>query len=378
MTIPRSDRLAAVTTADGPLTDHPADAAPAAHRAGPGRSGDVFTVLDVGGTTLRTGSYDPATAAVSRVRRVPVEGLARHPGDSVAGLQRRVVDQIADEIGRHTAGSAPRAVGVAFAGPISAGGLVLAAPTVWGRRGAPLPLGELLTERIGVPVVVVNDLTAAAWRRAATETEPFCLITVSSGIGNKVFRGGEVLLDADGHGGELGHWVCDPSPEAPLCDCGARGHLGAVASGRGVLAAVRRAADADPAGFARSRLAAHCGGRVPGVDNPAIAAAVREGDAFTTEVLRGTLTRLAQAIGAVFASIGVCRYVLMGGFALAVGETYRKLLVDELVRLGCFGLDADAVDAMVSLGEPDDDHGLIGVGRLLADRISLPPRAGAR
>ncbi|MGW7612172.1 hypothetical protein ACWGKW_33945 [Streptomyces sp. NPDC054766] len=145
-----------------------------------------------------------------------------------------------------------------------------------------------------------------------------------------------------------------------------------------MLAAVRRVADADPAGFARSLLAARCGGRAADIDNPAIAAAVREGDAFTTEVLRGTLTRLAQAIGAVFTSIGVCRYIVMGGFALAVGERYRELLVDELVRLGCFGLDGDAVNALVSLGRPDDDHGLIGVGRLLADRMSLASPAGAR
>ncbi|MDT0611133.1 ROK family protein [Streptomyces lancefieldiae] len=372
MTVPQSDRLAAVAPAGGPPVHGPAGTAPRGDREA---SGDVFTVLDVGGTTLRTGSYDPATASLTRVRRIPVEGMARHPRDSVAVLQHRVVEQIVHEAGRHTPRTAPRAVGVAFAGPISAGGLVLAAPTVWGRRGDPLPLGELLTERIGVPVVVVNDLTAAAWRYAATETEPFCLITVSSGIGNKVFRGGEVLLDADGHGGELGHWVCDPSPGAPLCDCGGRGHLGAIASGRGVLAAVRRAAGADPAGFARSGLAARCGGRAADVDNPAIAAAVREGDAFTTQVLRGTLTHLAQAMTAVFTSIGVCRYVVMGGFALAIGERYRELLVGELVRLGCFGLDVDAVDAMVSLGRPDDDHGLIGVGRLLTDRLS---RAGAR
>ncbi|WP_230196097.1 ROK family protein [Streptomyces sp. NBC_00080] len=372
MTIPQSDRLAAVPVPGGTPAG---DANSSAHHGYPEDPDGVFTVLDVGGTTLRTGSYDPAAAAVHRVRRVPVEGMARHPRDPVAVLQRRVVDQIVHEVARHTAGASPRAVGVAFAGPISAGGLVLAAPTVWGRRGDPLPLGQLLTERVGAPVVVVNDLTAAAWRYAATETEPFCLITVSSGIGNKVFRGGEVLLDADGHGGELGHWVCDPSPEAALCDCGARGHLGAIASGRGVLAAVRRAADTDPAGFAASLLAALCDGRAPGIDNPAIATAVRQGDTFTTEVLRGTVTRLAQAIGAVFTSIGVCRYVVMGGFALAVGERYRELLVGELVRLGCFGLDADAVDGMVSLGRPDDDHGLIGVGRLLADRMS---RAGTR
>ncbi|WP_037860434.1 ROK family protein [Streptomyces sp. NRRL S-340] len=341
------------------------------------RDDGTFTVLDVGGTTLRIGAYDPATGVLSRVRRMPVEGMHRDPGAPVPVLQRRVVDQIVREVGAHTGGRVPRALGVAFAGPITAGGLVLAAPTVWGRRGDPLPLGDLLTERTGAPAVVVNDLTAAAWRYAATEPGDFCLLTVSSGIGNKVFRGGEVLVDADGHGGELGHWVCDVSADAPPCDCGGRGHLGAIASGRGVLAATRRAAAADPAGFGRSRLAALCGGRPEDIDNRATARAVREGDAFATEVLRGTLTHLAQAVSAVFTSIGVCRYILMGGFALAVGEPYRRLLVGELTRLGCFGLDAGQVDAMVSLGVADDDHGLIGAGRLLTERTPVPSSQGA-
>ncbi|MEV3860399.1 ROK family protein [Streptomyces sp. NPDC050095] len=332
-----------------------------------------FTVLDVGGTTLRIADYDPATGSLSRARRIPVDGMARDPGAPVPLLQERVVAQLVREVEAHTAaGGTPRAVGVAFAGPITAGGLVLAAPTVWGARGEPLPLGGLLTERLGVPVVVVNDLTAAAWRYATTESRPFCLLTVSSGIGNKVFRGGEVLLDADGHGGELGHWTCDTSPDAPRCDCGGRGHLGAIASGRGVLAAVRRAAAADRAGFAASPLSSYADGRPEAITNQAIAAAVRADDAFATAVLRSTLTALAQAITSVFTSIGICRYIVMGGFALAVGERYRRLLVGELTRLGCFGLDARGIDAMVSLGAADDDHGLLGAGHLLAARMPSP------
>jgi glucokinase len=59
----------------------------------------------------------------------------------------------------------------------------------------------------------------------------------------------------------------------------------------------------------------------------------------------------------------------MGGFALAVGERYRELLVEELVRQGCFGLTAEAVDAMVVLGAEDDDHGLVGMGRLVTRRL---------
>ena len=330
-----------------------------------------FTVLDVGGTTLRIADYDPEAGTLSRIHRVPVDGRNRDAAAPVHVLQQRVVDQLTSQIKTHIGGGSgalPRAVGVAFAGPITSGGLVRSAPTVWGGDGEPLPLGGLLTERLAVPVVVVNDLTAAAWRYAATETQPFCLITVSSGIGNKVFRGGEVLLDTDGHGGELGHWTFDTSAQAPVCDCGGRGHLGAIASGRGVLAAARRAAAGDRSAFGASLLGALAGGRPESISNEAIATAVQAGDPFATAVLRGTLVPLAHAITSVFASIGVCRYILMGGFALAVGDRYRQLLVEELTRLGCFGLDAPSINAMVSLGVADDDHGLLGIGRLLAQR----------
>ncbi|MEV7186870.1 ROK family protein [Kitasatospora sp. NPDC093102] len=329
---------------------------------------DAFTVVDLGGTTLRTARYAPGTGVLTDVRRTPTEGLARHPGAPVPILQDRVARQLADLTAEAVARHGSGAVGLAFAGPVTADGRVLAAPTVWGERGAPLPLRLLLEERLGLPVVVVNDLTAAVWRYVSGPDEaPFCLITVSSGIGSKVYRAGEVLLDAEGHGGELGHWTCDPSPHAPLCDCGGRGHLGGIASGRGMLAAARRAAHADPEGYARSALA-RAAADPELLDNPALVAAVRGDDAFATAVLRSGLAHLASAITSVFTSIGVRRYILMGGFALAVGPRFAALLTEELERLGCFGLDPAEIRRMVVLGAPDDDHGLIGAGRLLAAR----------
>ncbi|THA77466.1 ROK family protein [Streptomyces sp. A0642] len=338
-------------------------------------TGEPVTVMDVGGTTLRVGTFDArGSGRLSDVRRTQVDGMARHPGAPVPVLQRHVVDQIVREAERRAgtrSGTDPTALAVAFAGPVGRDGTVLGAPTVWGAGGESLPLREILSARLSVPVLVVNDLTAAAWRYGTESSVPFCLLTISSGIGNKVFRGGDVLLDPGGYGGELGHWTCDRSPDAPLCDCGGRGHLGAIASGRGVLAAVRRAAARDPAGYARSA-PARAGAADPRfVGNPEIARAVRNGDPFTTSVLRSTLVHLAAAVGGVFASIGIRRYVLMGGFALAIGERYRELLVEELIRQGCFGLTAAEVDAMVVLGEDDDDHGLIGVGRLMGRRLAV-------
>ncbi|MEE1752151.1 ROK family protein [Streptomyces sp. SP18CS02] len=328
------------------------------------------TVVDLGGTTLRIARYDADTGAVTDIRRTPTDGMARHPGAPVPELQNRVAEQLAslaaEAVRRHRSG----ALAVAFAGPVTADGRIVTAPTVWGARGEPLPLRLLLEERLGVPVVVVNDLTAAVWRYVDTHgDQAFCLITVSSGIGTKIYRAGEVLLDPEGHGGELGHWTCDPSPQAPLCDCGGRGHLGGIASGRGTLAAARRAAQADPAGYARSYL----GLAAPDaelLDNRVLVAAVRAADTFATAVLREGIAHLASAINSVFTSIGVRRYVLMGGFALAVGPRYAELLTEELERLGCFGLSPQDIRRMIVLGEPDDDHGLIGAGRLLTARAA--------
>lgn len=332
---------------------------------GPGRG---HLVVDVGGTTLRVGRYDGARGSLSIVRRVPVEGMARHPRDPVATLQQRVLDQIIDAVAAELDARPADGVGVAFAGPIDEAGVVLQAPTVWGGPAEPFPLLALLQEHLGRPVAVVNDLTAAVWRYARPDTEPFLLITVSSGIGNKVYRHGEVLLDPGGHGGELGHWRCSSSAYAPLCDCGERGHLGAVASGRGVLREARRAAVVDPVGYRASGLARSCGPAAEDIDNPRLAAAIRDGDPFAIGVLRTGLLHLAQAITAVSTAIGVRRVVVIGGFAVAIGPRYAELLSQEVRRLGCFNLGPDDLDSMITMGAADDDHSLIGLGRLLDRR----------
>jgi predicted NBD/HSP70 family sugar kinase len=334
-------------------------------------NGRAFVVMDVGGTTVRTGRYvvepgRPGGGRLTAVRRVPTAGIARHRGAEVAALQELVVEQVVGEADRALRQGSGEALAVAFAGPVNAVGEVLAAPTIWGGGGQRLPLAGLLRDRLGVPVLVVNDLTAAVWRYVDGPDEPpFCLITVSSGIGNKVYWHGRVLLDDEGYGGELGHWRCDPDPAAPVCDCGGRGHLGAIASGRGMLAATRAAGRADPAGYAQSILAAAS----PDPDRlqtEAIAAAVRAGDPFATRVLRAALRHLSTAITAVYTAIGVRRFVIIGGFATAVGEAYPRLLTSCLVEAGCFSLDPSQIASMVRLGYADDDHGLVGAGRLLA------------
>jgi glucokinase len=338
---------------------------------------DLYLVADVGGTTMRAGWAEAGSAVVSGVRREAVEGIARFPGVPPPEAQARVVSQLVRVI-RERQRAAPRpvsALAVAFAGPVDQAGVVSDAPTVWGRRGPVLPLARILSREIGVPTRVLNDVTAAGLRHvdpAPRDEDLFCIVTVSSGVGNKVFRRGEVLVPADGRGGEIGHLRVDFSPRAPRCDCGERGHLGAIASGRGALGAARVLARRAPVAFARSVLHAACGGEASGLTADQVASGVRHGDAFALRAVTPGVRHLARTLAVVHAAVGVRRFVVMGGFARAAGSSYLRLLGEELTAAGCFGVAPEDVPAMLRPAAPDDDHGLIGCVRHL-DRH--PPRA---
>lgn len=335
-----------------------------------------YIVADVGGTQLRAGYVAPGADRVTNARRLPTRGIADGPnGDP----QRRVTDQLLQLLGTLVAEApAPvEAVAVAFAGPVDAAGEVSDAPTVWGARRERLPLAALATAELGRPVHVLNDVTAAGWRYVAREPGDFSIITVSSGLGNKVFCGGEPLVGPYGLGGELGHVRVDQAADAPLCDCGGRGHLAAFASGRGVLARVRLQAAREPDAFARSRLRALCAGDSATLDSEHVAAAIRDGDELAVAVLRRGLDHLALALGTIYAAIGVRRFIVMGGFARAVGPAYLEHLGEALARIAPFGLEPAEIPAMLRMADDDDDDGLLGCARYLDRRSAASPGLAA-
>lgn len=335
-----------------------------------------IAVLDVGGTTLRAATFDAATRSLGAVTRMPTAGLGLGQTAPPDVLQRNVVEQLL-QAAQHQVDAGADAALLAFAGPVTADGTVLAAPTVVGRGWQPVNLAELAASRLDVPVTVVNELTAATWRYRAPAGDPFCLVTVSSGIGNKVLWGDQVLVGPSGSGGEIGHWQVDPSPAAAPCDCGGRGHLGGIASGRGAEAAVRAAAAADPDRFAASALAETA--TPDTVSTRDLVRAVHAGDALALEVLRGGTGALARALTAMFTAIGVRRFVVIGGFAQAVGPPYLAELRQALADASCFLMRRDEIDAMVEFGASDDVHSLVGGGLWALDHpATAQPARSAR
>jgi predicted NBD/HSP70 family sugar kinase len=336
----------------------------------------MYLVFDIGGTTLRGALYDPDRGRLLRTHRSVTPSTWSERTATAADLHDQLVRRIAEASNALSGAQPPAAVCLAFPGPVDATGRVLVTPTVSGNaRSEPFtPAVELAHLWPSSTIHVINDVTAAGYRYVATGLADFCIVTVSSGVGHKVFVGGREIVGPGGRGGEIGHWVVDPSPVAPLCDCGGRGHVGAVASGRGALLLARRRAHAQPRLFGESALCRYRATDPEQLQTEDLVASFADEDAWTVRLIGDVAAPLGRALGAIHLTVGVERFVVVGGFALALGERYRALLASA-ARESCLDLGQDW-DAMIQLGYQDDDSGLIGAGiylqREFGDRSSAP------
>jgi glucokinase len=300
-------------------------------------------VFDVGGSKTRAALFDPGERAVLTSAAAPTPNHLDLPHASFEELRVRLLSSM-QRLGSEVAqGATIDRVDVAFAGPLRPDGDVVAAPTLWGNRLArPYPLrDDLAALWPGARIGVLNDVTAAGYRYCHP-AEDICIVTVSSGIGHKVFVGGHPAVGPRGAGGELGHLRVDDSADAPLCECGGRGHLGAIASGRGVLKQARRR-DGQQA-----------------LSSGDLVAAFRRGEPWVAEIVERSAMPLGTALAAIHLGVGVERFVLVGGFALALGERYRRC-VASASSARCWTGDGDWLPR-IELGFDDDHSGLIGAG----------------
>ncbi|MCA0295561.1 MAG: ROK family protein [Actinobacteria bacterium] len=102
------------------------------------------------------------------------------------------------------------------------------------------PITEHLRDILPVPVFVENDADAMALGEQVTgypNCRALCLVKVSTGIGTGIVIDGSLYRGIDGGAGDIGHVRLAEHPDAE-CQCGARGCLAAVASGRAVARAL--------------------------------------------------------------------------------------------------------------------------------------------
>lgn len=93
-----------------------------------------------------------------------------------------------------------------------------------------------LRQIYNLPVFIENSSKVMAigekWFGAGADCDDFALVTVGRGIGAALFINGEIYQGHNSMSGELGHMVINPN--GPICKCGRRGCLEAMASGKAI------------------------------------------------------------------------------------------------------------------------------------------------
>lgn len=186
---------------------------------------DMNIAVDIGGTQIRVAIYPRGDHRPVKQKRISTQGKDQAPLDRLIGLISDLWPQN-DRI---------CAIGVAAPGPINPQlGVIYSAPNIpgWER----LPIVQILHSHFHVPVRLGNDANMAAlgeWRYGAGQGHHNILyMTISTGIGGGVIADDHLLLGSHGLATELGHVTVQP--DGPMCSCGHRGHLEAVASGTAI------------------------------------------------------------------------------------------------------------------------------------------------
>lgn len=327
--------------------------------------------VDLGGTFLRCGTFD-GNALFDVTRRNIRNVFDGIPANAVWSDILRHISDYAVQV-RKAHGPVERIV-VGFPGPVLHNSVAVCAPTITGSAD-PFDFSERLRELAGCDVVLLNDVSAAAWHLAARLPYPrFMVVTVSSGIGSKlVLRTPQVVvIDDCTFAGEIGHVVVDSSDDAVSCDCGGRGHLGAIASGRGYERAARIAAQRNPAAFATS-IAASRGVPPEALTNEAdLVPALLANDRWSWSILLPQIDALARVLAPVIHAAGLRNVVLIGGFATSIGNAYAFELEKAAQRYcagGLFGMTSGGVFEVLPLDEDACLHGAALYGQRYAAAV---------
>ena len=300
---------------------------------------------DVGGTKVAAGVLDAQGRVVARLRE------ATPAKDSV--LLRSTIIDVVERLRRRYEVDA---VGISAAGFVAADRRrVLVGPNVdWGTE----PIGDLLAEKLGLPVVVENDGNAAAWAEyrfgAGRGIPDQLMVVLGTGVGGGLILNGEVYRGAHGVAAEIGHLGL--VPQGIPCPCGRRGCLEQYASGSALQREARAAA---AAGEAPGLLEA-AGGDARAVDGRLVTELAKAGDPEAIALFESFAESLAVGIASIHAVLHPGVVILGGGVAHA-GEVILTPLRRALASLTGASGDGGVEVRGAELG---NEAGLIGAADL--------------
>lgn len=304
--------------------------------------------VDIGGTKFAAGVVD-TTGKLCTSDRVATPRAG--PGaEADAEELFRALLSLCEDVQRAVTDLQIVAVGVGCGGPMRYPSGHISPLNIPGWRD--FPLRDRLSDAFGLPCIVDNDAKAVAlaerWRGAARGARNMMGMVVSTGVGGGIILDGRLLHGEHGNSGHIGHVIVWPG--GPLCGCGARGCLEAVASGTGLT---RRLSVAIAEGTP-TRL-------TPGAPAVDIAAAARAQDPLALALMRSAGEALGRGIASAAALLDLDVVTVGGSIALRAWDLVGPPLAEEIERSARLDFTRDVRVVQAALG---DATGLYGAAAL--------------
>jgi glucokinase len=203
--------------------------------------GPAVLAFDVGGTTIKAEVIGPDLCSWAKATTSTPRGPALV--DAVVAVAEELLAGLAPE-----RRAVVRALGLALPGIVDAGRGVSVYAANLDLRNEPVAVP--VQARLGLPVRLCHDVTTAgeAERRAgaARDVVDPLVVVVGTGIAAVSYVHGQPVKGISGQAGELGHVMV--RSDGPVCGCGARGCLEAVASAAAVARSYRQRSGREVAG----------------------------------------------------------------------------------------------------------------------------------
>jgi len=325
----------------------------------------LFLGVDVGGTKIMVALVKRSGAIIGR-KRVPTprEGTAQ---DTLATIIKAMKDVLEEE------GVGPKelaAIGMAIPGVVDPDkGLVVVTPNM---NLTGLRVGPRVEKRLGVPVVLGNDVNLGTlgekWLGAARTARNVVGIFPGTGIGGGLIVDGKLVRGAREAAGEIGHIIM--AIGGPLCGCGNRGCLEALASRSAIERDIR---DAVAVGR-KTILTKLTNGDLSIIKSSMLRRALEKKDKLVTAILRKAAETLGYACITIRHVLDPDLIVLGGGLMEACGDFILPIVEAVLASDPYPGARPSRGVVQSALG---DDAVVLGGVALAQERIGMDPFAAA-
>ena len=317
----------------------------------------------VAGVDIGATSIDLAVADFSRriLIRYNEDALVRNGPIKILGRVCNLLEKLLREKGLNPANL--RGIGIGVPGPVDfSNGTVVSPPIMPGWDRYPV----IQTVQQWFPcanVVIDNDVNVMALgeinQGAGKGVNNLIFVKIGTGIGAGIISQGQIYRGASGCAGDIGHISIDKS--GPVCHCGNKGCLEALAGGPAIAERSLNAAQAGKSPILLKYYEKN-GGKLSAED---VGNAAREGDALSIEIIRES----GQMVGDVIASL-VNFYnpdmIVIGGGVSNLGNlllsSIRQAVLNRSLPLATRNLDI----VFSGIGE---DAGVFGAVNLAMDYI---------